>query len=499
MKKEKHSVFFVMLFFTVILIIINSVVNLIINHSLKNNFYIQSLKKNMTQQAEFISKYVTETGEIDDTIALQEISFEYFVFNTIEGEITASSNKNIKNTQYNKSESFDRMTMIMEKTDEGFLDYEKYPLQHKALNLLINDSSNNYFFIEEIHPKGIFIVVYVRQPQVFKLLEISTQYQFLCMFATILICFPICLFISSKVQNMIERIKEYTESIAIHSFDTQTPVFSIREFEEMTESLETMGHSIQKDLEDLHKKTLALNKALQETQQFEEKQKIFVSDVSHEIKTPISIIRGYVEGLQMDIVETNEDRQEYYSIIIDECDRMTALVKQLLTLSKMEQSKLSMQFQQYDIIPVLKNIREKFDRKCAEYDVEVSLETDELSLFVDADPSIVENVIINYMQNAYKYCSKPGWITIEAIVTSEGILIGVKNKGPQIPEQMHEKIWERFFKIDIARTRNETSTGLGLSIVKTMMEQHGSPYGVKNIEDGVEFYIILTPSFRNKQ
>ncbi len=297
----------------------------------------------------------------------------------------------------------------------------------------------------------------------------------------------------SFITFITKPIKEATavaKNIKNKDFSQKCIIRTNDEIAEMEEAINLMSDSIKIYTEELKNLNTSLQDDIEKQKKIELAQKEFVSNVSHEIKTPISIISGYAEGIKQGLPVDEAEREEYCNIIIDECQRMTSIVLELLTLSKLENGSTHLSFSDFCINDLCEEVMSKFRLKCHELNINLKINQEE-NYMVSADYSKIERVLVNYVQNAYKHVSEKG--TISFILKPEGeyIYIGVNNDGAQIPENEIENLWNKFYKIDKSHKREENSTGLGLSIVKATMILHKMPYGVKNTLNGVEFFIKL--------
>ena len=223
--------------------------------------------------------------------------------------------------------------------------------------------------------------------------------------------------------------------------------------------------------------------------------KSFISDVSHELKTPIALIQGYSEGL-LENVNTDEESKKFYAeVILDETNKMDKLVKQLLELMKLEYGKREFNDTKFNIVEVEKEVIRKSEVMIKETGAKIDLESsDEINVF--ADDFYIEQVVGNYMTNAIKHVKEVNGrkeiiIKNEVDVEKNLVRISVFNTGDNIPEEHLARIWNRFYKIDSSRNRQKGGTGIGLSFVKAIMNNYGNNYGAINKEDGVEFYFDL--------
>ena len=223
--------------------------------------------------------------------------------------------------------------------------------------------------------------------------------------------------------------------------------------------------------------------------------KSFISDVSHELKTPIALIQGYSEGLLENVNNDDESRKFYAEVILDETNKMDKLVKQLLELMKLEYGKREFEDKKFDIVELEKEVVRKSKVMLEEKQVEVIFETpDEISVF--ADDFYIEQVMTNYTTNAIKHVKEINGekyikITNEVDVDKNKVRIRVFNTGEKISEEHLVRIWNRFYKTDASRNRNDGGSGIGLAFVKAIMTNYGNDYGIINKENGVEFYFDL--------
>ena len=231
--------------------------------------------------------------------------------------------------------------------------------------------------------------------------------------------------------------------------------------------------------------------------------KEFLSNVSHELKTPIALIQGYAEGLKDNISEDAESREFYCDVIIDEAAKMNHMVKKLLTLNQIEFGNGQVEFERFDLTALLCSVLQATNIIFRQKEVVLDLPEYE-SVYVWGDEYRIEEVMTNYISNALNHVEAvplPGSSQTEAqpekrisvrLELLEGrVRVSVFNTGQPIPEEDIDLIWEKFYKVDKARTREYGGNGIGLSIVKAIMNSINQAYGVKNWENGVEFWFEL--------
>ena len=226
--------------------------------------------------------------------------------------------------------------------------------------------------------------------------------------------------------------------------------------------------------------------------------KQFISDVSHELKTPISLIQGYAEGLVENVNSDEENRKFYAEVILDEANKMDKLVKRLLELMKLEYEDRKFNDNKFDIVELINEVIRNSKVILTEQNIDVEFK-EEKPIYAYADDFYIEQVITNYFTNAIKNVSEiEGKKRIKIAIKrgkEEGKLrVTVFNTGKKIDEENLNRIWTRFYKVDEARTRSKGGTGIGLALVRAIMMKYKSMYGVSNKKDGVEFYFEVTES-----
>jgi signal transduction histidine kinase len=217
----------------------------------------------------------------------------------------------------------------------------------------------------------------------------------------------------------------------------------------------------------------------------------FLSNVSHELKTPIALIQGYAEGLQDNINDDMESREFYCEVIVDEANKMNKMVKKLLSLNQLEFGNGQIHMEHFNLNDVLKSVVNATDILFRQKEVTLSYSASEEPILVWADEYMIEEVVTNYVSNALNHVKYEKKIEIKQEQEDGTVRVSVFNTGDPIPEEDLDKIWTKFYKVDKARTREYGGNGIGLSIVKAVMDAHNQKYGVCNYDNGVEFWFEL--------
>ena len=251
-----------------------------------------------------------------------------------------------------------------------------------------------------------------------------------------------------------------------------------------------MSENLEKAYSQLLTANNELQKDIEHKEQIDEMRKEFLSNVSHELKTPIALIQGYAEGLQECINDDPESREFYCEVIMDEAGKMNGLVQKLLTLNQLEFGNDQVVMERFDLAVLLHNKIQSVSILAQQKDADISYEGEE-SIPVWGDEFKVEEIITNYLSNALNHIGGERRILVSAKHKDGRIRVTVFNTGEQIPQDDIGRIWDKFYKVDKARTREYGGSGVGLSIVKAIMESFHQQYGVYNTQDGVAFWFEL--------
>jgi signal transduction histidine kinase len=263
------------------------------------------------------------------------------------------------------------------------------------------------------------------------------------------------------------------------------------ELDLLGENINELSETLEQSISELKTANLELKKELDNKDRLDQMRREFLSNVSHELKTPIALIQGYAEGLQDGINDDDpESRAFYCDVIVDEASKMNTMVKQLLTLNQLEFGNNNITMERFDIVEVIHNYLKSADILARQKNVTVKMDEYE-PIYVWADEFKTEEVIQNYYSNAINHVQGENVINIR-LHQAEGLVrVSVFNTGNPIPQESLEHLWEKFYKVDKARTREYGGSGVGLSIVKAIMDSMHQKYGVINYDNGVEFWFEL--------
>ncbi|KPV59968.1 histidine kinase [Paenibacillus sp. A3] len=271
-------------------------------------------------------------------------------------------------------------------------------------------------------------------------------------------------------------------------FSAKSPIRSTDEFGSLSHSLNSLSETLDHTLKELHQANEQLRADMEQKQRMEQRQKEFVSNASHELKTPLSIVKGFAEGLRDGISESKRER--YLEVILDETGKMEDLVKDMLELTKLESKTIKLKKSRFMVSELIEDIVDKLSHHLNEKGLKVvHMAAGEHPVY--ADQSKIEQVLFNILINAIRHAVPGSEITVRIESDGERLKVSIDNEGENIPKDQLDDIWERFYRAERSRNRKTGGTGLGLAIVKHILELHESRYGVTNTEKGVSFYFML--------
>ena len=208
------------------------------------------------------------------------------------------------------------------------------------------------------------------------------------------------------------------------------------------------------------------------------------------METPIALIQGYAEGLTEGIAEDPDSRDYYCGVILDEANKMNKMVRQLLTLTALEFGNDQVSMERFDLVELIQGVLSSAGILIQQKEAKVEFQSDH-PVYVWADEFKIEEVFMNFFSNAVNHCEDDKIIEVKMEQKDGKVRVSVFNTGKPIPEDSIHHIWEKFYKVDKARTREYGGSGVGLSIVKAIMESMNQQFGVNNYNNGVEFWFEL--------
>lgn len=296
--------------------------------------------------------------------------------------------------------------------------------------------------------------------------------------------------ISKKITKPIMQLAGISEKMTHLDFDVKYTGRDKNEIAILGENINKMSEALEKTISELKTANNELQKDIQKKTEIDEMRKEFLSNVSHELKTPIALIQGYAEGLLEGISEDSESRELYCNVICDEAQKMNSLVQKLLTLNQLEFGNDPVNMERFDLVTLVKNQLQSADILMRQKEIKLQM-TENTPVYVWGDEFKTGEVVSNYLSNAIHHCEGDKIIDIRFAQRDGKVRVTFFNTGRLIPEESISHIWEKFYKVDKARTREYGGSGIGLSIVKAIMESMNQEYGVENYTNGVAFWFEM--------
>ena len=288
----------------------------------------------------------------------------------------------------------------------------------------------------------------------------------------------ILLFFTEFVYMPLRKITHATEQYAIGNFRYQFQVDSDDEIGYLAASLAYMASEVAKS---------------------EDNQKRLVANISHDFRSPLTSMRGYLEAM-LDGTIPPEMHEKYLKVVLNETDRLTKLTNSLLTLNNLNTQGMILDRSDFDINQVIKNTAASFEGTCKAKLITIELVLTDEEMYVNADMVKIQQVLYNLVDNAIKFSHKNSSIKIETIEKSNKVLVSVKDNGIGIPKDSLKLIWDRFYKTDLSRGKDKKGTGLGLSITKEIIHAHNENINVISTEGvGTEFIFTIEKAERQKR
>ena len=295
---------------------------------------------------------------------------------------------------------------------------------------------------------------------------------------------------SRKITRPVMELARLSEDMANLNFDMKYTSGGNNEIGILGENFNKMSLQLEKTVSELKTANNQLQKDIEQKEKLEDMRNEFLGNVSHELKTPIALIQGYAEGLQEGISDDPESRAFYCDVIVDEAKKMNRMVRKLLTLNHLEFGQDALTEEPFDICEMLTTLLNSSALEMQKKEIKV-IKQYPASCMVIGDEFKIEEVCTNYISNAMNHVNGDMRICVTLEEQEDTVKITVANTGDPIPEDSLDKVWIKFYKVDKARTREYGGSGIGLSIVKAIMDAHKQPFGVYNTAEGVAFWFCL--------
>ncbi len=320
--------------------------------------------------------------------------------------------------------------------------------------------------------------------------EIANHFYLQVSLMIILVAALIMLIVSIRFTRPVMELSKLSRKMTNLDFSAKYQSSGSDEIAVLGQNMNQLSETLEETISELKSANVKLEADIRKKTEIDEMRKDFLSNVSHELKTPLALIQGYAEGLKEAVNDDPESRDFYCDVIIDEADKMNKMVQKLLTLNQIEFGNQGAEMERFDVIEVIDQVLNKSNLLLEEAGAAVYFDNQE-KIYVWADEFQTEQVITNYVSNGIHYLAGEKKLVITPEDRGTLVRINVYNSGNPIPEEELDKIWIKFYKVDKARTREYGGNGIGLSIVRAIMDSMNMQCGVENQEGGVNFWFEL--------
>lgn len=320
--------------------------------------------------------------------------------------------------------------------------------------------------------------------------DISNKFYFSVGLIIIVVSGMCIMAVTRRLTKPISELTELSRKMTDLDFEARYESKAGNEIDVLGDNFNKMSSQLEQTISELKSANNELQKDIEDKVKIDEMRKEFLDNVSHELKTPIALVQGYAEGLKENINDDPESMDFYCDVIIDEASKMNKLVKNLLTLNQLESGKDAAVMERFDLTALVKGVLSTMDIMIRQKEARVIF-NEEKPIYVWADEFKTEEVVTNYVSNALNHLDGDKVVEIKLLKQENNVKVTVFNTGTPIPEADLPNLWNKFYKVDKARTREYGGSGIGLSIVKAIMEGMHQEYGVQNFDNGVEFWFTL--------
>lgn len=488
---KRHSLFTKVFLLILLLVAFEVICYVAFNAALMEKYYVHQKKVILTKAFCEAEKICSDTDADDFAVRLEKLSddgnLQIMIFSGDDELIFSSMPTNAIRFSDGKEHSakprpprednFPERETI-EKTDSYSIDLSYITeLDARSINL-------SGFFSDGTH-------VLLRSPMssIREGVNISNRFMLFSACATSLLATLFGIFLSRRAISSIRKLSEISNRMAELDFSVKYDRRGQGEISVLGQSLNTLSTKLEKAISELKRANLELTRDIDRKEKIDTQRREFLSNVSHELKTPISIIEAYAEGLT-EMPLDKDERKFYTEVILDEAKKMETIIQKLMSLMKIESGSEQLMIERYDISEQIEHILEQKQILFEQSGVTAEFSHTD-SLWVWADEFLIEEAFLNFLTNAVKYCGGEKQIRVLLTEHDEHVRLSVFNTGSHISDEDAENIWKSFHVLDKARTRDCGGCGLGLSIVAAIAEAHNQKYGVYNADCGIVFWLEL--------
>jgi signal transduction histidine kinase len=324
---------------------------------------------------------------------------------------------------------------------------------------------------------GDFIELKVPVISIEKSIGIMNQFTLICGLIIFVVSMLYAYRLSSSFTKPIREMNKVTQNMKKLNFEQKCSSYSNDEIGALATNINDMS--------------MSLSEAIASMNEQNEQLETLINNVSHELKTPLALLQGYAEGIELNIVRDEEKTKFYAQVIKDEAKKMNRIVESLLNIKRLESGEMDLYYKEFSMADLIKKTVDKYQPLLDREGLDISFICEE-DLMVYGDAFYTEQVLMNYLSNAIQYVEAPYRIEVQLATVEDGCRVSVFNSTSHMDDELLKNIWDKFYKLDSARTRDKGGHGLGLSVVKAIQEAYGQAYGVESSSDGIIFWFECT-------
>lgn len=458
-----------------------------INSTFLEGYYEREKERTVWNVYEMLNEAGTEEGAFSESF--QEEMRDYAFHHNLTIVVLNPNAQVVLDASFNGAELTRRLfSYITGRSVDFHLD--KMPEQNTVFRLHELRTNTEYMEMFGVLENGDWYIISCTIESIKDSVKIANRFLAYVGVAAVLIGCIICWLIARRFTKPILKLAEISEKMTRLDFEAKYQGKEKNEIALLGANINKLSESLEKNISELKTANNELKKDIEKKEKIDEMRKEFLANVSHELKTPIALIQGYAEGLKEAVNDDEESREYYCDVIMDEANKMNSMVKRLLTLNQLESGNDVVTMERFDIASLISTYLQSVSILAKQNDIRI-VYTQKEPVYVWADEFKTEEVFMNYFSNALNHCAGEKVIEIKIIQENKKARICVFNTGEPIPEDCIEHVWEKFYKVDKARTREYGGSGVGLSIVKAIMDSMNQKYGVENFTDGVMFWFEL--------
>ena len=472
------------------LVVAIMLISTLINSQFLGRYYISYKQSTLIDVYENMQQAVKHNGSSYENMAEElsevvEVGNIAFVIMSGNGQHLITSTSNDRQTEEMRSQLMGYLLNINQGKGELLKEKENY--QIRSAEDVIN--GDEYIEMWGYLTDGSAFILRTPLESIRESVALSNRFLMYIMLAMALIGCVFVWYFSKRIANPILELASISKRMADLDFQAKYTSGGKNEIGVLGENFNIMSEKLEQTVSELKSANYELQKDIEKKEKMETMRTEFIGNVSHELKTPIALIQGYAEGLKEGVSDDPESRAFYCDVIMDEAAKMNKMVQNLLTLNQLELGQEEVSFQRFNVVDLIQGVVQSCEILVQQKEADVRLDTS-VPVYVWSDEWKVEQVFRNYFSNALNHLENEKVIDIRVSVDEEKgtARISVFNTGKQIPKEDIDQIWNKFYKVDKAHTREYGGNGIGLSIVKAIMESFRKEYGVINYNNGVAFW-----------